>query len=101
VTSRILMGEVEPWREWDDLLKGPGELRLRESHGVPVGFFQCFRASCLDKVSYLELDHFEGADMQFGVQMLAHFGREKRLIGMPVLHLDHGGSQWYGTQKHL
>jgi len=101
VTARVLMGELDPWRDWDALLKGPGELRLRESHGVPIGFFQCVRASCFDKVQYQELDHFEGADMQFGLAMLQHFGKEKRLIGLPVLHLDHGGSQWYGTQKHF
>ncbi len=100
-TAQILLGEIDPWRQWDELLKKPGELRLRESHGVPVGFCQCVRATCLQKVTYQELDHFEGADMQFGMQIIAHFGREKRLIGLPVLHLDHGGSQWYGTQKHF
>lgn len=101
VTARILMGEIAPWRDWDALLEGPGELRLRESHGVPVGFFQCFRASCRDKVAYQEFDHFEGSDMHFGLQLREQFGAEKRLTGLPVLHLDHGGGQWYGTQKHL
>ncbi len=101
VTARILMGELEPWRDWDALLKGPGELRLRESHGVPIGFCQCVRAACFDKVRYLELDHFEGSDMQFGLAMRRAFGKETRLTGLPALHLDHGGSQWYGTQKHF
>jgi hypothetical protein len=100
-TGRILMGEIEPWNQWDELLRGPGELRLRESHGVPIGFCQCVRAECMNTVSYQELDHFEGADMQFGLQMLKHFGKEKRIVGAPVLHLDHGGSQWYGTTKHF
>ncbi len=99
-TAKILLGEIRPWESWDALLKGAGELRLRESHGVPIGFCQCVRKQCMEKVPYEELDHFEGADMQFGVRMLQHFGKEKRLTGMPVLHLDHGGSQWYGTRKH-
>jgi len=101
VTARILLGEIAPWDEWDALLEGPGELRLRESHGVPIGFCQCVRAKCLEEVRYIEQDHFEGADMQFGVQMLARFGPATRLLGIPALHLDHAGSQWYGTQKHF
>jgi len=101
ITAKVLLGEIEPWNEWDELLKGPGEMRLRESHGVPIGFCQCVRATCLDEVRYLEMDHFEGSDMQFGLHMLRRFGAATRLIGLPALHLDHGGSQWYGTQKHF
>jgi hypothetical protein len=47
------------------------------------------------------VDHFETADMQFGGQLKHHLGEETRLSGTPVVHLDHGGSQWYGTQKHM
>jgi hypothetical protein len=99
-TARILLGEADPWRQWQELFDGPGEYRPREAHGVPVGFFQCVRASCMDVVQYEEMDHFEGADMRFGVQIWEKFGAPTRLLGFPVLHLDHGGSQWYGTVKH-
>lgn len=99
-TARILLGELLPWRDWDELLREASEFRLREAHGVPVGFFQCVRASCWEKVQYEELDHFEGSDMRFGERIIGHFGPPHRLSGLPVLHLDHGGSQWYGTIKH-
>jgi hypothetical protein len=99
-TARILLGEVQPWRQWKELFDGPGEYRPREAHGVPVGFFQCVRASCMDVVQYEEMDHFEGADMRFGIKIWEKFGAPTRLLGFPVLHLDHGGSQWYGTVKH-
>jgi len=101
ITGKILLGDIKPWLEWDELLRGPGEFRLREAEGVPIGFCQCVRMSCLDEVKYEELDHFEGADWFFGHQMREKFGVERRLSGVPVMHLDHGGSQWYGTQKHM
>ncbi len=100
-TGRILLGEIEPWRQWDELVGGAGEYRHREAHGVPVGFFQCFKASVLERIQYAELEHFEGADMWFGMGLQHELGKETRLSGLPVLHLDHGGSQWYGTQKHF
>ena len=76
-----------------ELLDGHGEFRHREADGVPIGFCQAVRTSCLDKVQYAELDHFEGADWAFGYYMRKEFGQEVRLSGVPVLHLDHGGSQ--------
>jgi hypothetical protein len=100
-TGKILLGEIEPWRQWEELVDGAGEYRHREAHGVPVGFFQCFKASVLEKIQYAELEHFEGADMWFGMGLQHELGKETRLSGLPVLHLDHGGSQWYGTQKHF
>ena len=100
VTAQILLGNVKPWESWNDLLKGPGEFRFREAGGVPIGFFQCVRKSCMKKVQYIEMDHFEGADWFFGYYMRDEFGKEHRLSGVPVLHLDHGGSQWFGTAKH-
>ena len=101
MTAKILMGEVEPWRQWNELLKGGGEFRLREAMGVPIGFFQCVRAECIQEIPVEELDHFEGADWRFGAAVRARFGREHRLTGVPVLHLDHEGSQWYGTKKQF
>jgi hypothetical protein len=100
VTAKILLGEIKPWLQWKELFDGPGEYRPREAHGVPVGFFQCVRAKCLDAVPYEEMDHFEGADMRFGIKVWDEFGAPVRLLGYPVLHLEHGGSQWYGTVKH-
>ncbi len=99
-TAQILLGERKPWDHWDELVEGAGEYRYREAEGVPVGFLQVFRKAFMDKTKYAELDHFEGADMWFGLALQQHYGKEKRLMGRPVLHLDHGGSQWYGTQKH-
>lgn len=99
VTGQVLLGEIEPWRCWDELLSSPGEFRLKEAMGVPVGYCQCVKKSCLDSVQYQEFEHFEGADWWFAVQMRERFGPENRLSGLPVLHLDHGGSQWYGTHE--
>ncbi|MFP6583917.1 MAG: glycosyltransferase family 2 protein [Candidatus Hydrogenedentota bacterium] len=100
-TARILMGEIKPWESWAELLNDEGEFRHRETRGIPVGFCQCFRAEYLDKHPYLEMDHFEIADMHFSIDVLKDIGKEHRLSGAPVLHLDHGGSQWYGTRKHM
>lgn len=100
-THRVLLGEYGPWDDWDGALRTAGEYRYREAKSVPIGYCQIVRRSCLLEIPYTELDHFEGADMWFGVQMIEKYGKEKRLSGMPVLHLDHGGSQWYGTTKHF
>ncbi|GMV94342.1 MAG: hypothetical protein AMXMBFR82_41200 [Candidatus Hydrogenedentota bacterium] len=100
-TAKVLMGEAEPWRQWQELVNSASEYRYREAKGVPVGFFQCFKRAFMDKVKYAELDHFEGADMWFGMALQDTYGKETRLSGSPVLHLDHGGSQWYGTTKHF
>ena len=100
-TGRILLGEIEPWSQWQELVNSASEYRYREAKGVPVGFFQCFKREFMEKVKYAELDHFEGADMWFGMALQDAYGKETRLSGVPVLHLDHGGSQWYGTAKHF
>lgn len=98
-TARVLLGEVQPWRDWDALMATEGEFRAREAQGVPIGFFQAVRRGCFEKVRYTELGHFEGADWMFGNDMRKAFGVETRLTDLTVLHMDHGGSQWYGTQK--
>ena len=100
-TARILLGEIRPWEHWHELLKEAGEFRYREVDGVPIGFFQAVRRTCFEKVRYEEYEHFEGADWGFGRAMRDTFGPETRLSGQPVLHLDHGGSKWYGTKKHF
>jgi cellulose synthase/poly-beta-1,6-N-acetylglucosamine synthase-like glycosyltransferase len=99
-TAKVLLGEIRPWEAWQSLLKEAGEFRFREVDGVPIGFFQAVRRACLEKVPYEEYEHFEGADWGFGKAMRDTFGMETRLPG-PVLHLDHGGSKWYGTRKHF
>lgn len=99
-TGRVLLGEQRPWEHWDDLMASPGEVRVREAN-LPVGFFQCVRAECLREVRYPEYDHFEGADWDFIVRIHETFGEGRILEDTAVLHLDHGGSQWYGTQRHL
>ncbi|MBN2311481.1 MAG: glycosyltransferase family 2 protein, partial [Candidatus Hydrogenedentes bacterium] len=100
-TAQVLLGEVAPWADWPGLLETPGELRRGEAVGVPIGFCQVFKASCHEQVQYAEYEHFEGADCDFGLEMRKRFGPEKVLDGVCVAHLDHGGSQWFGTQKHL
>lgn len=100
VTAKILLGETDPRRAWNELLNGPGEMRADEAGDVPIGFCQCVRKNCFQKVKYDEHTHFEGADWRFAVDIRKQFGKEKRLDGVIVLHLDHGGSQWYGTEKH-
>ncbi len=100
-TARVLLGEIEPWAAWDVLLEDAGENRFREAEGIPLGYCQCVRRECLETVRYEELNHFEGADWKFGRDMRDAFGQEKRLSGLPVLHLDHGSSNWYGASRHL
>jgi hypothetical protein len=99
-TARVLLGEIRPWEHWEQLLQSEGEYRMREADGVPVGYCQCVRRECLDKVQYEEMHHFEGADWKFGKDMRETFGQETRLSGVPVLHLDHGSSNWYGAARH-
>lgn len=100
-TAQVLLGDLRPWECWDEMLKGAGEFRYREMEGVPIGFCQIVRRSCFDTVAYYEVDHFEGADWKFSLDMREAFGPETRLSGVPVLHLDHGGSKWYGTSRHF
>lgn len=98
-TSRILLGDVRSWADYAALQQSGAEFRHRESDGVPPGFCQSFRRTVFDRVRYEELDHFEGSDWWFSKRVIDQFGPETRLEGMGVLHLDHGGSQWYGTGK--
>ena len=100
-TARVLLGEARPWAEYEQLQESPGEVRLQESKGVPPGFCQCVRREVFDSMTYTELDHFEGADWDFARRVIDRFGEVKRLAGIRVLHLDHQGSQWYGTDKHM
>ena len=99
-TAKILMGELDPWDHWEELLSGPGDFRHRETRGIPVGFCQIVKAKYLKAYPYTESSHFENADMWFGEELRKRVGVEHRLSGVPVIHLDHGGSQWYGTLKH-
>lgn len=100
-TGRILAGTIDPSRQWEELLAGPGEYRRREAMDMPIGFLQCVRRDCFEAVRYEEFGHFEGADWRFAKNIRDRFGPEVWLDGLPVLHLDHGGSQWYGAQRHL
>lgn len=100
-TARILLGDIRPWECHEELAQSAGDYRFREANRVPIGFCQCVRREVMEKVPYHELDHFEGSDWIFGNTVLHVFGPEKRLEGTVVLHLDHGGSQWYGTTKQM
>ncbi len=100
VTSKILLGEIRPWECHGELVNGPGEIRHREADGIPIGFFQCVRRDILKRIRYHELDHFEASDWVFGRDVVVRYGMEVRLRDFNVLHLDHSGSQWYGTSKH-
>jgi hypothetical protein len=100
-TARILLGQDHTWENFDGFASGATEYRYREADSIPIGFFQCVRRHILQAIPYQELDHFEGSDYVFGRDSVGNFGKEARLKGVYVLHLDHGGSQWYGTKKHL
>ncbi len=100
VTAKVLLNELKPWQEYDEMLRGPGELRTREAVSIPIGFFQCVRRDILTRIPYHELNHFEASDWHFGREVTTEYGPEYRMKNVYVLHLDHGGSQWYGTQKH-
>ncbi len=100
-TARILLGEIRPWEDYPALVTSEGEYRFREAGRTPIGFCQCIRRDILKKNPYHELDHFESSDWLFGWEVVHRFGKETRLEGTVVLHLDHGGSQWYGTAKHM
>jgi len=100
-TARILLGEQKSWECYDELLEAEGEYRHMESGYAPIGYCQCVRRHVFDKVSYEELEHFEGSDYYFGQQVVQHFGMPALLKDRPLLHLDHGGSQWYGTCKQM
>lgn len=100
-TASLLLGQIRPWEDFDGALELAGERRDRESEGVPPGFCQSVRRAILDEVRYGELDHFEGSDWWFSAQVVERFGKETRLEGLRVLHLDHEGSQWYGTRKQF
>ncbi len=100
-TGKLLLGLLSPIHDRDVLLDGPGEYRRREAGDVPIGFLQCVAKRCFERVQYEELGHFEGADWRFAHAIRDTYGPETWLEGLPVLHLDHGGSRWYGTQKHF
>jgi hypothetical protein len=99
-TAEVLLGRLQPWSDWQTLINSDGEYRAKEADGVPVGFCQCFRTVCRDHVRYEEMRHFEGADWKFAKDLIERYGHETRLSGLPVCHLDHGASNWYGTQRH-
>lgn len=99
ITSQILLGERRPWEDFASFLEGPGELWRREAAGVPVGFCQIVRREILQELPYAMADHFEGSDWDFSQRVMERYGKEHRLEGCYVLHLDHGGSQWYGARK--
>lgn len=98
-TSRILLGEIQPSNHYNELRQQAETYRHHESDGVPPGFCQSVRRQVFETVRYEELDHFEGSDWWFSKRVMDHYGPVRRLDGMSVLHLDHGGSQWYGTGK--
>lgn len=100
-TAKVLLGEIEPWNDWEELLESPGKMRVREGGYLPIGFIQCVRKSCLDTVDYEEYGHYQGADWDFIVNVHEKCGPGKWLEGVAVMHLDHGGSQWYGVQRQL
>ena len=100
-TGAVLLGHINTWDVYGELIEGEGEYRRHESDGIPPGFCQCVRRDVFEETRYVEMGHFEGADWLFSKSVIDNFGKETRLEGMRVLHLDHGGSQWYGTEKQM
>ncbi len=98
-TARVLLSDLRPWEDWDTLMAKATVDKSGEAEGIPIGYCQIVRRSCLDEVQYTEYEHFEGADSDFALAIRERYGNEHRMDGVSVLHLDHGGSQWYGTDK--
>lgn len=101
-TAKILHGSINPSREFETIMKEDnGELRIDEAKGKPVGYFQCFTREVAEKVKYRELPHFEGSDGFFTEDVRKAFRKETIADDIIVLHLDHQGSRWYGTEKQM
>lgn len=100
ITAMILLDQIKPWECYTELINGPGELRKKEAQGVPIGYCQCCRKEIFSEILYPEFQHFEGADWFFGRSVVDKYGPEYRLENTILLHLDHGGSQWYGSTRH-
>ncbi len=101
-TAELLLGVRDPVADFADLRdRAPGELRRGEARGVPLGYFQCVRRNCFERVSYPEQPHFEGADHRFALDVRRVLGPEEVMADVVVLHQDHAGSRWYGTDRHL
>jgi hypothetical protein len=98
-TAKILLGEIRPWENYQEVLDGEGKMWYREADEVPVGFCQIVRRHILEEIPYDQADNFEGSDWTFSTRVLERYGKEHRMDGVYVLHLDHGGSQWYGVRK--
>ena len=100
MTAKILLGETRPWEDFEAVSDATTDYRYREAESMPCGFFQCVRREILQRFPYHELDHFEASDWIFAQEVIYRYGQETRLDGVAVLHLDHGGRQWYGTARH-
>jgi hypothetical protein len=100
-TADLLLGLRDPMREFQELASGPGELRILEAKGTPIGFFQCVRRADFAEVNYEEMPHFEGADYRFASTMGSRFGGWTIIRDAVVLHLDHSGSRWFGTDRQM
>ena len=49
---------------------------------------------------YVEVPQADGLNsVQFSKDLRDTYSSETRLSGIPLLHLDHGGSKWYGTTR--
>jgi hypothetical protein len=101
-TAELLMGLRDPGADFQYLRdQAPGEHRIGEAKNTPIGYFQCVLRSHFQTVPYREHTHFEGADMQFSLDIRQAFGRETVMKDTLVLHQDHAGSRWYGTQRQF
>ncbi|HMQ09844.1 MAG TPA: hypothetical protein PKC21_03990 [Oligoflexia bacterium] len=101
-TAKILLGELNPQQEYNDIIEiDSGELRIDEAKGRPVGFFQLVNTDYLHKVPYQDLPNFEGADAFFAEDISMNCEQPTIAKEITLLHLDHGGSQWYGTKRHM
>ncbi|MCI5071387.1 glycosyltransferase family 2 protein [bacterium] len=101
-TAKILLAELNPQRDYKSIIESDsGELRIDEAKGRPVGFFQLVKTDYLHKVPYQDLPNFEGADAFFAEDISKRCEKPTIAKEITLLHLDHGGSQWYGTKRHM
>jgi hypothetical protein len=72
-TSKIILGLIQPWEHFDELLNGPGEWRRRESDGIPIGYCQCCRKEVFEKYPIQNLTILKGLIGFLASQWLENF----------------------------
>lgn len=104
-TSKILLGERDPIRHFDDTLREYedritkwGDIARKYEEEPALGYFQWVQGDLARRIGYPnKWRKFSGSDDSFSLAILRELGLvEVPLIDKTVLHLDHGPSNWKG-----